>query len=171
MKPALFIQDIQNVWLYDPDSNQDLRRSVEKRLTAINKAIDWFRMRKLPIVVGYTEEREHGLLPGTKPFEVPGSVRIKKTDYAVTKHHANAFGNPKLGRYLKSKECDTLVITGLSASGCVLATYFGAFDWEIRPYLLKGCVASHKEEHVRFAEEICETVTLRDIGAAVRKPR
>ena len=53
MKPALLVQDIQNFWLYEPDSNQDLRRSVEKRLDVINAAIAWFRERKLPIVVGF----------------------------------------------------------------------------------------------------------------------
>lgn len=171
MRPALFIEDIQNIWLYDPDSNQALRRSVEKRFKAINQAIDWFRERGLPIIVGYTEDKGIGLLPGTRSFEVPSSVRVERTDYRVTKTHASAFGNPKLGKYLKRKRCDTVVITGLSASGCVLATYFGALDWEIHPYLLKGCVASHKEEHVRFAEEICETITLSKLGAAIRQPR
>ncbi len=171
MKPALFIQDIQNVWLYDPDSNQELRKSVEPRLPLINEAIDWFRERNLPIIVGYTEEKEHGLLPGSASFEVPSSVRINRTDFSVTKVHSNAFANPKLGRYLRKKGRDTLVILGLSASGCVLATYFGAFDWEIRPYLLKGCVASHNEEHVRFAEEICETITLKEIDSRIRPPK
>ena len=51
MKPALFVQDIQNVWLYDPDSNQNLKKSVEKRLDVINEAIAWFWKKKLPIIV------------------------------------------------------------------------------------------------------------------------
>ena len=72
MKPALFVQDIQNIWLYDPDSNQELRRSVERRLGVINDAISWFRRNKLPIIVGYTEDKGLGLLPGTRQFEVPG---------------------------------------------------------------------------------------------------
>lgn len=49
---------------------------------------------------------------------------------------------------------------GLSASGCVLGTYWRAFDGDVRPYLIRGGVASHNEEHVRFAEEICDTVSL-----------
>ena len=170
MRPALFVQDIQNVWLYDPDSNQDLRRSVEKRLTAINEAIDWFRQRKLPIIVGYTEDKETGLLPGTVSFEVPSTVKIDEADYRVTKLHSSAFGNAKLGKYLRKIGCDTIVIVGLSASGCVLATYFGALDWDVHPYLLKGCVASAKEEHVCFAEEICETITLEKLSSKLGAP-
>lgn len=160
MKPALLVQDVQNVWLYDPDSNQDLRKSVEKRLDVINGTISWFRRNGLPIIVGYTEDREQGLMPGARSYEVPESVHVKSTDLKATKRHASAFGNPEFGAMLKREGCDALVIVGLSASGCVLATYWSAFDWDIHPYLVEGGVASHNEEHVRFAEEICETVSL-----------
>lgn len=160
MKPALLVQDIQNVWLYDPDSNQDLRRSLEKRLGVINGAISWFRSHGYPVIVGYTEDEEQGLLPGTKPYGVPETVDVKDTDLKATKRHASAFGNPEFGAMLKREGCDALVIVGLSASGCVLGTYWSAFDWDVRPYLIQGGVASHNEEHVRFAEEICDTVSL-----------
>jgi ribosomal protein S18 acetylase RimI-like enzyme len=43
MKPALLVQDIQNFCLYEPDSNQELRKSVEKRLDVINEAISFRR--------------------------------------------------------------------------------------------------------------------------------
>lgn len=165
MKPALFVQDIQNCWLYEPDSNQNLKKSIEKRLGVINAAIAWFREKRLPIIVGYTIDEEQGLLPGTKSFEVPATVRVKKDDYAVTKLHASAFANPDLGAVLKREGCDTMLIVGLSASGCVLATYFSAPDWGIRPFLVKGGVASAKEEHVRFAEEICDTLSLEEFDS------
>ena len=168
MKPALFVQDIQNVWLYEPDSNRGLRRSVEKRLDLINEAIAWFRRRKLPIIVGYTIDKELGALPGKWSFEVPDTLDVRETDPKVTKLHANAFANPDLGNLLRKKRCDTLVIVGLSASGCVLATYFGALDWDIQPYVLKGGIASAYERHVRFAEEICDTVTLKDLADKLR---
>jgi len=163
MKPALLVQDIQNVWLYDPDSNQDLRKSVEKRLDVVNETIAWFRSKRLPIIVGYTEDKDQGLLPGTISFEVPKTVHVEETDFKVTKRHANAFGNPELGAILRREGCDAIVIVGLSASGCVLATYFSALDWDIRPYVVKGGVASHNEEHVRFAEDICDTLNVQDL--------
>ena len=167
MKPALFVQDIQNVWLYEPESNQDLRRSVEKRIDAINSAIAWFRSKKLPVIVGYTENEEEGVVRDTKGFEVPDTIDVRETDFKVTKRHANAFASPDLGKRLRSEGCDTIVIVGLSASGCVLATYFSAFDYDVIPYLLKGCVASANEEHVRFAEDICDTLSLEELDRAV----
>jgi len=168
MKPALLVQDIQNVWLYEPDSNQELRKSVEKRLDVINDAIGWFRRNRFPIIVGYTEDEEQGLLPGTKSFEVPKTVDIEDADLKATKRHASAFGNPEFGAMLKREGCDALVIVGLSASGCVLATYFSALDWDIRPYLIQGGVASHNEEHVRFAEEICDTLNVNALDSTFR---
>lgn len=165
MKPALFVQDIQNGWLYDPDSNQDLRRSLEKRLDVINEGIAWFRERGYPVIIGYTIEPECGIVPGSRSFEVPVSVNVLPTDPKVTKRHASAFANPELGAILRKEACDAFVIVGLSASGCVLATFFSAYDSDVKPYVLKGGIASHNEEHVRFAEEICETVSLKDLDA------
>ena len=167
MKPALFVQDIQNVWLYEPDSNQNLRRSVERRIDVINQAIAWFRSRKLPVMVGYTENEEEGVVRGTESFEVPDTIAIEETDFKASKRHANAFANPDLGAELGREGCDAIVIVGLSASGCVLATYFSAFDFNVHPYLLKGGVASADEEHVRFAEEICETIDLRQLDQSI----
>jgi len=163
MRPALFVQDIQNAWLYDADSNQDLRRSMEERIGLVNEAISWFRERGLPVIVGYTEDPSEGLVPGSRSYEVPETVHVKASDPKVTKRHANAFANPGLAALLEGLGCDTFVIVGLSASGCVLATYFGAFDGDVRPYVLKGGIASHNEEHVRFAEDICDTTTLEEL--------
>ena len=168
MRPALFVQDIQNVWLYEPDSNQSLRMSVEKRIDAINEAIAWFRAHKLPVIVGYTENEDEGVVRGTESFEVPDSINVAEADLKVTKPHANAFANPELGEILRREGCDAIVIVGLSASGCVLATYFSAFDFSVRPYVLRGCVASANEEHIRFAEDICDTITLRELDEVAK---
>lgn len=168
MRPALFVQDLQNEWLYESDSNQNLRKSVERRLDVINGAISWFRERRLPIIVGYTEDESAGLSPGSTRFEVPKTILVEESDFRVTKRNASAFANPELGAILKREGCDTFVIVGLSASGCVLATYFSAPDWDVQPFLLKGGVASANEEHVRFAEDICDTITLEQLAESLR---
>lgn len=115
-------------------------------------------------------DEDEGLVPGTGQFEVSASVRVEETDLKATKRHASAFDNPEFGKTLQNMGCDTLMIVGLSASGCVLATYFGALDWDIRPYLVKGGVASANEEHVRLAEEICDTMTLDVLDNALSPP-
>ncbi len=166
MKPALIVVDIQNAWL---DENEDLKKSIEKRIDVINEAIGWFRRNRLPIIVVYHEEKEYGSLPGTKPFEVHHTVKIEESDIKVTKPYPNSFGKTELASILKREGCDTVIIEGLSASGCILATYFGAMDHDLQPYLVKGGVASHREEHVRFAEdEICRTIAVNEFDRTLR---
>ncbi len=164
MKPALFVQDIQNAWLHESDSNKDLSRSMLARMDLVNEAIAWFRERGLPVIVGLTDNEEERVAQGTSSFETPDDLNVLDSDPRVTKRHANAFANPELARILREAGCDSIVIVGLSASGCVLATFFSAFDSEIRPYVLRGGIASHNAEHIRFAEEICDTVDLSELG-------
>ena len=161
MKPALIVLDIQNVWL---DDNKDLKKSVEEHLEVINAAIGWFRRNRLPIVVVYHEDKQMGLAPGTAAFEVPQYVRIEESDIKVVKRYPNAFGKTGLDAILRKEGCDTVVIVGLSASGCVLATYFGSMDYDLSAFLVQNGVASHIEDHVRFAEDVCNTVRVDSLG-------
>jgi len=165
MKPALLVIDIQKIWL---DDNEDLKKSVEKRIDVINEAIGWFRRNKRPIIVVYHEDKDMGSIPGTKPFEFPETVRIKETDVKVIKRYPNAFGKTELEAVLRKEGCDTVVIVGLSASGCALATFFGALDCDFRPYWVKGGVASHNEEHVRITEDICDTLNVQALDQLLR---
>jgi nicotinamidase-related amidase len=155
MKPALLVVDIQNAWL---DENKDLKASVEKRINTINQAIRWFRKKRLPIIVICHEDKECGTVPGSKQFECAEIVEVRNDDIKVTKHYPNSFCKTKLKAILKKNKCDTVVIVGLSASGCALATAFGALDHDLTPYFVKNGIASHSEEHVRFAEELFRTV-------------
>jgi nicotinamidase-related amidase len=165
MKPALLVVDIQNVWL---DGTAELKASVEKRIDVINGAIRWFRENKLPIVVIYHEDKEEGAVSGTRPFEVHQTVGIEEDDFRVTKHYPNSFNKTGLEAIIRRMGCDTVLIVGLSASGCALATYFGAMDHDIHPYMVKGGIASHNEDHVRFAEDVCETLSLEAFDRTLR---
>lgn len=160
MKPALLVVDIQNAWI---ESNEDLKRSVERRLGVINDTIKWFRKAKRPVIVIYHEDKSQGATPGSRLFEFPAAVEISDTDTRVTKHYPDSFCKTGLEGILREKGCDAVVISGLSASGCVLGTFFGALNSDLEAFLLEGGVASHSEDHVRFAEEICGTMSLKSL--------
>ncbi len=164
MKPALLVIDVQNIWL---DRAPELRKCVEKRSGAINEAIGWFRRRELPIIIVYHEEPEKGLVRGTNPFEFADIISVEKTDTRIVKRYPNSFGKTGLENILKQKGCDTVVLAGLSASWCVLATYFGAMDWDITPYMLRGGVADQSPDNVRFAEEGYDSITLEKLEQSV----
>jgi nicotinamidase-related amidase len=157
MKPALLVVDIQNAWL---GNSPELKASIEKRLHTINGAIDWFRKKKHPILVIQHEDRKEGVTSGTEAFETSSSVQIEDGDVRITKQYPNSFNKTGLESILTMRGCDTVLIVGLSASGCALATCLGAEDHDLKSFLVKDGVASHDENHVRFAEEICETIGL-----------
>ena len=164
MKPALIVLDIQNIWL---EQKPALKKSVDERMNVINSAIALFRKTKHPIVVVSHEDREMGVVPGTREFEVYSAVAVDKKDHRITKQYPNSFGKTGLEALLRSLGCDSILLVGLSASECVLGTYFGAWDWNIHPYILKGGVASHNVDHIRAAEDICQTMTLGDLEKAL----
>ncbi len=165
MNPALLVIDIQNTWL---DSSDGLRRSVEARLDAINRTIGWFRLRKLPIIVISHESVDEGVVPGTRPFEFISAVNIENGDARLTKRHPSAFCRTDLEAILHEKGRDTVVIVGLSASGCALATFFGALERDFKAYMVEGGIAASSEDHVRFAEEVCDTLSLKAFDRAFR---
>ncbi len=165
MKPALLVIDIQNAWL---DASKELRRSVDRRVETINKSIALFRRKNVPVIVIYHTDRKEGPKEGSKKFEFSPAIDIGRSDIRVVKNYPNAFNKTDLLKILKREGCDTVFIVGLSASGCALATCLGAVDMDINSYLVKGGVAASKEEHVRFAEEICQTVSLRKLAGLLQ---
>ncbi len=165
MKPALLVIDIQKAWL---DETPALRESVEKRIDVMNGAIRWFREKGLPLIVIYHEAKDRGVLPGTPGFEFIPAIQIRHEDTKLTKTYPNSFNKTGLDSMLRKLGCDAVVIVGLSASGCALATFFGAIDHDINPFMVKGGVASHSEDHVRFAEDLSEAIGLDGFDCMLR---
>jgi nicotinamidase-related amidase len=54
---------------------------------------------------------------------------------------------------------DAVIVTGFCAEFCVLSTYRGAEDFDFKPIILKDSLASDNTEHIRFVEEISETIS------------
>jgi nicotinamidase-related amidase len=157
MRPALLVIDVQNAWL---DKSEGLRRSVEARVDEINEAIAIFREKDLPIIVVYHTDKGEGPEPGTEAFEFHPSIKVVTTDTKVIKNYPNAFNRTELESMLREKGCDTVLLAGLSGTGCVLATYMGAVDRDITPYLVKNAVAASREDMLYFVEELCDTFSL-----------
>ncbi|MBN1907222.1 MAG: isochorismatase family protein [Deltaproteobacteria bacterium] len=60
---------------------------------------------------------------------------------------------------MQGKECNTLFICGLSAVGCVLATYYGAFDLDYNVFMVKDGIMSHNSSYTKFVEDAMESVS------------
>ncbi|MCW4019585.1 MAG: cysteine hydrolase [Candidatus Bathyarchaeota archaeon] len=161
IKPALLVIDAQNGWL---GLSEGLKKSVDEHINNINNAILVFRRAGAPIIFTYHSYANSGIVAGTKEFELFPTVEVKKTDGVIVKTHQNAFNKTTLESMIRDKGCDTVIIVGLSALHCVLATYFGAYDCDFAPYLVRGAVAAPDEESIQMAEKICDTLSLRAIA-------
>lgn len=153
--------DAQNVW---PEFSEGLKRSVAEHLGNMTQAISIFRSAGAPVIFTYHSLSAKGIVPGTKEYELFPSIDVKATDGKVVKTYANAFNKTELERIVRDRGCDTVILIGLSAMHCVHATYLGAYDHDLVPYLGRGAVAGPDEESVQLAEKICDTLSLRAIS-------
>jgi len=153
IKPVLLVIDIQNFSLkFIPD------KDIEAALFRINMFIDLFRKHGFPIIRIYHLSEEHGLVQGNKDFEFPASVSIKPEDQMVIKTYPDSFNKTDLDRILREKDCNTLFICGLSATGCALATWLGAFNHDYKAFLLKDALMSPNKDHTSNIEIMFDAV-------------
>ncbi len=156
MKAALLIIDMQKKFYRN---NQVRIDSLNSASEYINAAIIHFRKKNLPVFVIQHKNEEENLVPGTLDFEVLESLKLKPQDQRIIKTYSNSFIKTGLMEKLKAFDVDTLIITGFCAEFCVLSTYKGAEDLDLKPIILRGSIASDNTEHIRFVEEITETIT------------
>ncbi len=149
MNPALLVIDIQHAYLsYIPEKDKQVA------LELINDLIGLFRGRGLPIVRIYHTDPDQGPPPGSEAFEFPSSVNICADDPQIIKNYPSAFKKTRLAEWLRDKGCDTLFLCGLSAVGCVMATYFGAEDLDYNTFMVKQAIMCHNSAYTRFVEDI-----------------
>lgn len=161
MKPALLVIDIQNAYLpMVPD------REKSNALELINASIALFRLYGFPVIRIYNTDPQGGPPPGSQEFEFPESVAVKPDDPKIIKNYASAFKKTDLDRVLHSQGSNTLFLCGLSAVGCVLATYLEALDSDdYRPFLVKDALMSHNSAYTKFVEEAFDALSYRAMKA------
>jgi nicotinamidase-related amidase len=152
-KPALIVMDIQNAFMPYMDGEE-----TEGAMPMINATIELFRKHGLPVIRVYHTDPAYGPQPGTEPFEFAEAVGIRDSDPMVVKTHPSAFNSTELDRILREQGADTVFLSGLSAVGCVLATYFDADRLDYRVFMVRDGLISHKAELTESVEEITGAV-------------
>ena len=156
MKPALLVIDVQNEFF---NLNQACSDSLKAAIEYINAAIELFRNKNLPIVAIQHKSEERDLVPGKSCFDTHQSVKLESQDAHIIKTYGNSFTKTGLAEKLRGLGVDTVIVTGFCAEHCVLSTYRGAQDYDFTPIILRGSLASDNAEHIRFVEEITETIS------------
>ena len=154
IKPALLIIDIQNVYL-----SMVPEREKEVAIYYINGLIELFRSNGYPIIRVYHLDKESGPKPDSEQFEYPTSVLIKDEDAKVIKTYGNGFTKTDLDKIIKEKGSNTLFLCGLSAVGCVLATWIGAQDHDYKAFMVKNAIMSHDSGYTKNVEDMFDAVS------------
>ncbi|MCU0233026.1 MAG: cysteine hydrolase [Thermoanaerobaculales bacterium] len=152
-RPALVVMDVQNAFMPLMDA-----ADTGMGLVMINATIELFRAHGLPVIRVYHSDPARGPLPGTEAFEFPGTVGIRDGDPMVVKAHASAFNQTELDRILREQGVDTVFLSGLSAVGCVLATYWDADRLDYRVFMVRNGLISHKAALTESVEEMTGAV-------------
>jgi nicotinamidase-related amidase len=154
MKPALLVIDIQNQYKgFIPEMEREMG------IMMMNFTISLFRQHHLPIIRVYHSDAEWGVpKPGSEEFQFWKEVNIDSSDVLVLKHYPNGFKKTDLDKILKEKGINTIFLTGLSAVGCVLATYHGGKDLDYNTFLVKNAIMSHEKEFTDVIEEAYEAI-------------
>jgi nicotinamidase-related amidase len=134
-RPALAVIDV-NCGFTDPAS--PLVCELDDVVAAIATLLDAFRAAGLPVVyttVAYDAAAKRAakvflekvpalstLEPGSRWVEIDPRIAPLEDEPVIVKHWASAFFGTALTSMLASEQCDTLVVTGASTSGCVRAT-------------------------------------------------
>lgn len=160
LKPALIVIDIQNAFL--PMMSE---ADVKAALPAINAWVDFFHANGLPVIRVYHTDPGRGPKQGTKEFEYPATTTTKTDDPLVIKNYPNGFKKTDLDKVLKEKGINTLFLCGLSATGCVLATYHGALDFDYDVFLVRGAIIGPDSALTKAVQEICASA---DVDTVVR---
>lgn len=153
MKPALLVIDIQNAYL-EWMSQEDQAKVFEY----INASIKIFRDAGLPVIRIYNTNPDYGPAEGTEAFEFPETVPVLPGDPMVIKNYPNGFKKTDLQKILKKQDVNTLFLCGLSATGCVLATYHGAMDLDYETFMIKNALLSPNVEYTKSIETIFEAL-------------
>ena len=159
---ALVLVDIQSMFT---DETPGLGESIVTRIGTINDAVEGFRRSGLPVVYIRYEGLDHSgqeIDPERIGF-IDGLLQPEAGEHIIGKIEMDAFLGTDLEDILKDKGCDSVLICGMVAQYCVLATYFGAFQHGFSPYMLENGICSTDEENVRAVVHITKSLSMEEL--------
>jgi maleamate amidohydrolase len=175
--PALIIVDVVMAYF---DKNSPLYAGVDDVLASNERLLAAARKASIPViftnVIYQPGGADGGLfyqkIPALKVFDrgsplgaFPPSLQPEDGETIITKQFASAFFGTSLAALLTELRVDTLLITGLSTSGCVRATALDAIQNGFAPFVVRdACGDRHQSPHeanlfdlqAKYAEVISE---------------
>lgn len=142
-RPALLIIDLANAWM---ESDSPLGSPQESVLDNTLKVLTAARSADIPIVfttmayqpdlrdagVVYVKKLKHVAvqIQGTRAAELHPALERRPSEPLIVKPRASAFFGTNLVSHLIGQRVDTVIVTGVSTSGCIRATSESAFNYD-----------------------------------------
>lgn len=158
LRPVLLVVDVQNIWL--PLMSEEDRASAPDK---INEIIALFREFDYPVIRVYHSDPERGPEVDTEPFEFPASIAINDDDLRIVKADPSSFTRTELENVLLETDRNAVFLCGLSATGCVLATYYGALDRDFMALMVEDALLSPNASYTDVIEDISYSMTIGEI--------
>lgn len=190
-RPALVMIDFVEAYftegspLYHADFAPSLDSAVrlKKLANELNIPVVLTRMEVQKNGVGggiFYEKLKHAFVsfePGNPLGDFPASLDVRDTDIIISKRYASSFFGTGLAPALTALGVDTVVLTGVSTSGCVRATCVDAISYGFRPAVVREAVGDrHPTVHevnlydmnAKYGDVVGETEVVQYLQGLVR---
>ncbi len=155
--PALVVVDMCKGFI---DSSSPLGFECSELIDSNIQLVKKFRDKKLPIIFSTTIYRDDEeakvfrkklpalniLKPNSYEVSFLNELAPNNKDMLIEKKYASVFFKTTLAEYLKEKNIDTLVISGVTTSGCVRATALDSLQHDFLTIVPENCVGDRNHD-------------------------
>jgi len=182
---ALIVVDMTKGFI---DPNSPLGFECNDLIESNQRLIDIFREKELPIFFTttiYSKDSEATIFRKKIPdlnilsndsewVEFTSKIKPKSSEFIIEKKYASAFFNTNLYSELNSMGIDTVVITGVTTSGCVRATAVDGLQNNFVTIVVEDCVGdrnlnSHEVNLHDLNAKYADIVSSRDLITEIKK--
>jgi len=156
-RPAVIVVDLQRGFV---DPSLPLGADLEPQIAATRQLLARARERAVPVAFAAVRydpgladagvwrhkiPANLGLVEGTEAAELDPRLDRRPGELLVVKKHASPFFGTTLAAELTARGVDTVVIAGVSTSGCVRACAVDASAHGFRPIVVREAVGDRRE--------------------------
>jgi nicotinamidase-related amidase len=154
-RPAIVNIDLANIWTRSesPYACSDMERIIP----AVERVLAAGRAKGIPIVfttmayaVPQGPNSDSGLLQykwstelfelGSDDVDIDDRLGVRPDEQVMVKKRASAFHGTYLAGFLRAANVDTIIVTGVTASGCVRNTCEDGIADGFRPIVVRECI-------------------------------
>jgi maleamate amidohydrolase len=176
-RPALLIVDFVMAYV---EKSSPLYAAAEEALASNERLLVAARTARIPVVFTNVVFQPGGsdgglfykkipalnvFIKGSPLGDFPPTLMPRDDELVISKQYASAFFGTSLASTLHAQNVDTLLITGMSTSGCVRATALDALQHGFAPFVVRdACGDRHHAPHesnlfdlqAKYAEVVSE---------------